>query len=380
MRFTCSKEILEDALIAASTFAETNNIAPGRRRILAEAFPDEVHLIGYDQKIGVTCVLDATVEETGGIAFDVKHLEAALEDLDDDAMITFSTTARDYTPYAHILYADKVVEFEGSFVDAYPDLPTVSGGRSFTIAQCHLKDMIPQVTICVSPKKRTVQAGVLFDVEAGTLTMVASDNFRLALRREKLLAPLDGTPFHFVISGSDLEQLEEFFEDTEDPVTVTEGTGHCSFRFGDRCLIVRCLKGDFLPYRSVLPTTSAEIRVEADVEDLQRAVETAAEVFHDKPHPVVVCKFSTDGALTITGKRDSDTSEGVCPITGNGKDLVIGFDSTFLTDAFYTVPAQRVRMDLSTPTSPCVILPTDGAKDNFLYMIFPVRLRPEQIT
>ena len=39
------------------------------------------------------------------------------------------------------------------------------------------------------------------------------------------------------------------------------------------------------------------------------------------------------------------------------------------------VTASRVRMELNTSTSPCLILPLEGEKDNFLYMVLPVRLR-----
>ena len=44
-------------------------------------------------------------------------------------------------------------------------------------------------------------------------------------------------------------------------------------------------------------------------------------------------------------------------------------------DAVKAAPADRVRLELNTPTSPCLILPVEGEEDNFLYMVLPVRLK-----
>ena len=64
-----------------------------------------------------------------------------------------------------------------------------------------------------------------------------------------------------------------------------------------------------------------------------------------------------------------------CPITGDGKGLEIGFNNRFLMDAVKAAPAEQVRLELNTPTSPCLILPKEGEADNFLYMVLPVRLK-----
>ena len=65
----------------------------------------------------------------------------------------------------------------------------------------------------------------------------------------------------------------------------------------------------------------------------------------------------------------------VCPISGDGKGLEIGFNNRFLMDAVKAAPAQRVRLELNTATSPCLVLPQKDKPDNFLYMVLPVRLR-----
>ena len=59
---------------------------------------------------------------------------------------------------------------------------------------------------------------------------------------------------------------------------------------------------------------------------------------------------------------------------GNGNGLEIGFNNRYLMEALKAAPAERVRLELTTSVSPCVILPAEG-DENFLYMVLPVRLK-----
>ena len=45
-------------------------------------------------------------------------------------------------------------------------------------------------------------------------------------------------------------------------------------------------------------------------------------------------------------------------------------------EALRYAPAETVRIELNTGVSPAIIVPTDD-KDNFLYMVLPVRLKSE---
>ena len=81
-----------------------------------------------------------------------------------------------------------------------------------------------------------------------------------------------------------------------------------------------------------------------------------------------------DGQLSITCATPLGRAEDVCPIEGNGEELVIGFNNSYLLDALKAAPAEVLQVNLGNGSSPCVLTPEDGS-DKFLYMILPVRLR-----
>lgn len=81
-----------------------------------------------------------------------------------------------------------------------------------------------------------------------------------------------------------------------------------------------------------------------------------------------------DGVLKISTKTAIGDAYDECTIDGDGGGLEIGFNNKYLMDALKAAPADRVRLELTTGVSPCVILPVEG-EEHFLYMVLPVRLK-----
>ena len=59
----------------------------------------------------------------------------------------------------------------------------------------------------------------------------------------------------------------------------------------------------------------------------------------------------------------------------SGDSVEIGFNVRYMLDALRNTDTDEVKICLSGPTSPMVILPSDG--DSFLFLVLPVRLKNE---
>ena len=95
--------------------------------------------------------------------------------------------------------------------------------------------------------------------------------------------------------------------------------------------------------------------------------------------PTLTGSVATAAAIVCKYNQWPDMGNG--PTTsyttrGDGKGLEIGFNNRYLMDALRYAPAEKVRMEMNTGISPCIITPTDGS-DNFLYMVLPVRLKAQ---
>ena len=96
-------------------------------------------------------------------------------------------------------------------------------------------------------------------------------------------------------------------------------------------------------------------------------------VISDKLKSPVRCTFDHDKVF-LSAKTGNGESKDVCPLSGDGQGLEIGFNNRYLMDALRYAPADTVEIQLNTGVSPAVIVPTDGG-ENFLYMVLPVRLK-----
>ncbi|MBD5117878.1 MAG: DNA polymerase III subunit beta [Clostridiales bacterium] len=373
MKFSCEKSILQSAVTTAGRVVAPKSSIQALEGVLIEAERDGLRLSGYNLETGIITSIPADVAEEGAIVLSARLFGEILRRMPDDMV----SIAADPSCSVHIQCGPTSFDIMGSSDEDFPELPSISGGASLTITQSDLRAMIGQTIFAVSDNEsRPIHTGALFETDGEELTMVAVDGYRLALRREKLLNQEKAGKLSFVVPGAALSEVEKICADSDEPVTVTQGDRHVTFEIGGTLLVARRLEGEFLNYRQTIPQNNAVV-LEAECADLQRSIDRASLIINEKLKSPLRCKFD-DGSLSITSKTAIGAAFDVCPITGDGRGLEIGFNNRFLMDAVKAAPASRVRLELNTATSPCLILPQKGERDNFLYMVLPVRLRASE--
>jgi len=370
MKFSCEKAILKTAVTTAGRVVASKSTIQALEGVLLEAGTDFLRVSGYNLETGIIATVEAEIREPGAIVLSARLLGEILRRMPDDAV---SVTA-DADCSVHIQCGPTSFDIKGSSDEDFPELPSVNDGYSLAITQGNLRSMISQTIFAVSDNEsRPIHTGALFETESDQITIVAVDGYRLALRREKMMNQLPPAGMSFVVPGAALNEVEKICSDCDQAVIVTMGSRHIMFEIGNTMLVARRLEGEFLNYRNTIPKNNA-VTLEAECADLQRSIDRASLIINEKLKSPLRCKFE-DGVLSITSKTAIGAAFDTCPITGDGKGLEIGFNNRFLMDAVKAAPASRVRLELNTSTSPCLILPLEGEKDNFLYMVLPVRLR-----
>ena len=169
-----------------------------------------------------------------------------------------------------------------------------------------------------------------------------------------------------------LNEVKSICGDTEDTASVTLGKRHILFEVGDTELICRRLEGEFLDYKNAIPRSNP-ISVVAETKSLIESIDRVSVVISDKLKSPVRCLFDHDKVL-LSARTGNGEARDVCRLSGDGGDLEIGFNNRYLMEALRYAPADTVKIELNTGVSPAIIVPTDE-KDNFLYMVLPVRLK-----
>ncbi len=367
MKFSCEKALLQAAISTTSRAVSPKSSIPALEGILLEASSD-LRLTGYNLETGIRTIVPADIREEGTLVLGARLFGEIVRKLPDD-IVTFQS--ENYM--VNIKCGMSEFNILGTDPEEFPELPTVEYQNSLILPQSRLKAMISQTLFAVSDNEsRPIHTGSLFEVDSEGLTIVSVDGYRLALRHESIDKKEGAETFSFVVPGAALSEVEKICSDVDEPASVTQGARHVMFKVGDTMLVSRRLEGEFLAYRQAIPRNNT-IHVEGDTRALLSSIDRVSLIISDKLKSPLRCVFDSN-LLKISTKTAIGDAYDECPLSGDGGGLEIGFNNKYLMDALKAAPADKVRLELTTGVSPCVILPTEG-EENFLYMVLPVRLK-----
>ena len=366
MKFTCEKNQLVSAISVASRTVAQKSAISGLEGILIRAGV-KVMLTGYNLETGITVSVDADIQETGACVMPARLFFDIVRKLPDDTV----SIQVDESFKVSIKGGISSFTITALSADDYPELPDVDSEKGIRVPQNELKAMISGTIFAVSENQaRPIHTGVLFEVDNDSITSVAVDGYRLALRRYLSEESLERT-LKFVAPAAALKEVEKILGDTDDPATFYPGSKHILFTIGDATLVCRILEGEFLDWRRVLPQNNP-VKLVGNVSRLTDSIERVGLVISEKLKSPVRCKFGDNAAELRTVSTIGEAYD-VCPIAGDGKDLEIGFNCKYLLDALRAVPDSECTLEMINGLSPIVLNPTEG--NRYSYMVLPVRLK-----
>ncbi|MCG5464083.1 MerR family DNA-binding transcriptional regulator [Micromonospora sp. MED01] len=212
-------------------------------------------------------------------------------------------------------------------------------------------------------------AGVLFDVEADGVRLVATDRYRLALARAG--ADVDGPPVRVFVPVALVDQLRPLL-DTADtwPVRLTVAGADLRVRVAERTVAGAALPYDFPDYHRLLRKSVGERptarRIPVDVAALRAALA-------DPAAPTVALDHDgTTREVTVLGVDDQGGLR-LLPAGDPGTDaLRVGVDGRYLLDALNAAGASQLVLELDGPIAPLAVRRPDDADTYSVLM--PIRL------
>ena len=367
MKFSCEKALLQSAIGTAARAVSPKSSIPALEGILLEAGND-LRLTGYNLETGIRTTVPAQIEQGGSLVLSARLFGEIIRKLPDDVVV-FSADGY----MVHISCGMSHFNILATDPEDFPELPSVEDKNGFTIKQSALGSMIRQTLFAVSDNEsRPIHTGSLFEVDSTGVTVVSVDGYRLALRHESIEESGGLPSYSFVVPGAALNEVEKICEDSDDLMTIIQGKRHLMFETGSTQLICRRLEGEFLDYRNAIPRNNP-ISILVDTKAMLNSLDRVSVVISEKLKSPVHCIFDA-GRVYLSAKTGNGEAKDICPVEGDGQGLEIGFNNRFFMDALRYAPAEKVKMELNTGISPCIMTPVEG-EENFLYMVLPVRLK-----
>jgi len=372
MKFSCDKNILVQAVNAVIKILPAKSPMPLLEGILLETGENNLKLIGYDMEVGIDTCIEVEVQTPGKIVVNGKMFGDVLKNLDNN--IIYISVDDKY----NMSITCGLIKYVLPCLDAqaYPEMPVLENSKIFNIKQNIFLSMIRQTLFAVSTNdSRPILTGSLFDIGENSITVVSSDNFKMAIRREEYENPIKEA-FSFIVPGKTQRELLNLVENNEDLMTIGLASRHIVFEFGTIRIISRLLDGEFLNYNAIIPRTF-KTKTTVNIKEFKKTVERASVLISEKVKIPVRCDFEHDTIVLSCKSNDGHSFNDEIKSEIEGEPLEIGFNHKYLIDALNACEGESVLLALNSPVSSMCFLPEKGEK--FVYLISPMRLRNDEV-
>ena len=182
MKFTCEKNALVSAISVASRTVAQKSTIPALEGIYIRAGV-KLTLSGYNLETGITISVDAEIQQTGACIMPSRLFFDIIRKLPGDT-VSISVDEKFKVSIRGGISSFSITAMSS---EDYPELPEVESDKGISLPQNELKAMIGGTSFAVSENQaRPIHTGCLFEVEDSSITVVAVDGYRLALRRWKV--------------------------------------------------------------------------------------------------------------------------------------------------------------------------------------------------
>lgn len=374
VKFRVDRDAMTDAVLWASRTLPSKSTQPLLTGLHLVADKQGLVLSGSDADVSARASLDAAVGATGTVLVPGRLLADITRSFPTSSTIEFVVEGS----RAEITCGKSSFTIPTMPVAEYPplpDMPDISGsvnGSEFAAA-------VAQVVVA-SSRDETLPAftGIKVDVEGSTITMAATDRYRLAVRE------LDWSPQSTSISTHALVPAKFMFDAAKtlshnsavSLAFTSSSEGLIGIAGDNRQTTSRLLAADFPKYQTLLPSESSSV-AQISTAVLIEAVKRVSLVL-DREAPVKI-HFANGEAIISGGGGSGEIAEAreniECALTGD--EVTIAFNHQFLLDGLGAIDAPVAVISMTAPHRPAVIT---GAKeidaeqiDAFKYLLMPIR-------
>lgn len=370
MKFTCNTKDIAGAVGAASKVVNAHTTVPILSNVLLSAEEGKIAVRATDLELTLQHAFPAEVSESGSVTVPAKLFSSYLSNLQAGLLELTGTPTR-----ASIKVERSNYDFHALPADEYPPLPAAQRGQQFKMAGKRFRDGVNATIFAASSEEArgAVLMGTLLEIEGDSLTMVATDGYRLARYQTTLENGISGAEKYIVPSRALAEASRNLGSAEAVEVTALGAqSNQLMFASGDTSIVVRLVDGQYPNYGQVIPA-KFDRSVTVNTASLISALRRAELVAGDRASMVKLAV--SNQTLIVTASSDvSGNAYEELEVEQMGEDLTIAFNARYLVEILNHIDSAQTVMEFLGPLSPAAIRPVEPAEGaQQLYVLMPLR-------
>lgn len=369
MQFTATVADLQSAVSAVLPAVPSRPTLLSLSHILITVADDRATLHGTNLTVGVTRTLSVRDATPGEALIPGKLSADILSALPADADVTL-TIDGNYVQLRTHRNTSRLAVLDPQ------DYPTIPNGDIAlgTLSGAVLLELLNSVAYAAAAEEsRPVLSGINVSAEAGSITAVAADGFRLAMRR----IAADVTPFTLLINSAMVKPLRQLCR-ADDVVQLFTGSlrRHLVLRSDRWSLVGAIIDGTYPDARRIIPKSATSA---AAFDDNRELLRTLALMSLTAENSLVRVSFD-DGQLRMASNDQTNHSVAQVPATTHGNVLPnVGLNTRYLREAVQALGGAAA-ICATSPQSAVVIIPAaefpgDITAASSLHVVMPMSVK-----
>jgi DNA polymerase-3 subunit beta len=377
MKFSTLKENLKDGLNLVGHIAGKNQNLPILNNVMMDIKEGEIKLISTNLEIGMVHTIRGKVEKEGEFTVGAKMISDYINLLPNKQINI--TKKEDSIQVECENYKTKI---KGQSAEDFPLIPTIDKEKGFVIDVQAFKKALSKVVFAVSSgESRLELSGVVFVFNKNSLTMAATDSYRLAekeveikteatsMEGQKIIVPAKTLQELIrVLSGAKDEGIKE---SGQEKISFFISDNQIMFTFKNTELVSKLIEGQYPDYKQIIPGESKTSAI-VNRDEFIRAVKTSS-LFSKTGVNDINLDFPKGGGKMVVSSTSGDTGENVVDVEGDvsGEDNGIIINYNYLLDGLSHINEENVKIEVIDNNTPCIIKPLEEKK--YLYIIMPIK-------
>lgn len=377
MKFRIEKNLLDAAAEAVAKALPNRPSVPvlaGVKIVAADA--DQVTLSGFDYEVSTEITYTASVDATGAVLVSGRLLAAIAKALPNKPVDLAAVGA-----HLELVCGSSRFTLPTMPVEDYPSLPDMPAGAG-TVDAAAFAEAVAQVAVAAGRDDTLpMMTGIRVEIDGPDILMMATDRYRLAVRRMRWNPTADGYAAKALVPGRNLADTAKALGSLGGDITLAlnpAADGMIGLAGAGRRVTSRLLDGaNYPPVLSLFPDPDkVAANAVVPVAELTEVVKRVALVA-ERTTPVLL-SFSPDGLVVEAGGTEEARASEAMTITSYvGEPLTVGFNPQYLIDGLSSLHHQTAHIAFVDALKPAVITPAtnDGqATTDHRYLIMPIRV------
>jgi DNA polymerase-3 subunit beta len=368
MKFSISRDALLKPLNLVAGVVERRQTLPILSNVLMVLEGDQLSLTGTDLEVELVgrVALPSPVSAPGEVTVPARKLVDICKSLPEGSDIQF--TVED----GKVTVRSGRSRFTLSTLPAreFPAVEEGVGTHRFTVKQGQLRRLIDRTAFAMAQQDvRYYLNGMLLELKAGRLRVVATDGHRLAMCTLPSPVPVDEDT-QVILPRKGVLELSRLLLEEDQDIAMVLGSNHLRATTDGFTFTSKLVDGKFPDYERVLPRAADKIVLGSRLELRQAFTRTA--ILSNEKYRGVRLKVAPEVIEIVANNPEQEQAEEQVSVDYQGDSVEIGFNVSYLLDVLGVLSGEQVKLSLSDPNSSALL--EESEDGDSLYVVMPMRL------